>query len=133
MAWRAAIALRGRPGGSVLHEGEPAHHAAPQHVEEVFGLGCGPFFDVTFEHGRGKEKACVIEGAAVGERVVGIGDGEVIAMERGTEVDHTAAIVANFKQQAGVSAAQLRIDVVVGAHGVIADVGGVGGVDEIEP
>ena len=95
-------------------------------------MGCGPFFDVTFEHGGGKKKAGVVEGAAVGERVVGIGDGEVIAMRRGAEVDHAAAVVADFEQQAGMIAAQLRIDVVVGAHGVVADVGGVGGADEVE-
>ena len=67
--------------------------------------------------------ACVVESAAIRKRIVGVGDGEVIAVGGGAEVDHAPAVVADFKKQAGMLAAQLFVDVVVGANGVIADVG----------
>jgi len=67
----------------------------------------------------------------VGQRIVGVGDGEVIAVGRRAEIDHAAAVVADLEEQAGMIAAQFLVDAVIGAHGVVAYVGGVGGHDEI--
>ena len=47
--------------------------------------------------------AGIEERAAVRERIVGIGDGEIVAVRGAAEVDHAAAVVADFQQQTRVS------------------------------
>src|ERR1035437_7965786 len=38
--------LLGGPLSGVEHDGEPTHHAAAKHVEEVLDMRCGPFLYV---------------------------------------------------------------------------------------
>ena len=75
--------------------------------------------------------ASVIKRAPVGSGIVGIGDREVIAMSRAAEVDHAAAVVANFKQQPRMILAQLGMDVVISPHRMVAHVGGVGAIHPV--
>jgi len=64
--------LFGRPGRCVLHDGEPAHHAAAQHVTKIFYAWGWPAFDVGFQHRGGQDVTRIIEGAAIGEWVIRI-------------------------------------------------------------
>src|ERR1700692_2223088 len=94
--------LCGGPGAGVDHDREPSHHPAPQHVAEVLDAGCGPLFDVAFEHGGGKNMAGVVECPAVRQWIVGIGNGKVVAMRCTAKVNHPPAISADFEQQSGM-------------------------------
>src|SRR3954466_11072054 len=92
--------LLDRPSSSVEHDGEPSHHAAAQHVAKIFDVWNRPLLDVTFQHSRWQHMAGVVECTPVGEGIIGIGNGKVIAMSGGAEIDHAATIVADLKQQA---------------------------------
>ncbi len=72
-------------------------------------MGVG-HFHVGFEHGGRQDVAGVIEGAPVGERVVGVGDGKIIAVRSAAEIDHAATVIADFEEQAGELFAQLSLN-----------------------
>ena len=97
--------LLGGPSRGVLHDRAPAHHAAAEHVPERLQRGRGIIGHITFEHGRGKHATRVVKGLAVRERIVRVGDREIVHVRGRAEVHHPSAIVASLQQQIGMLAA----------------------------
>ena len=50
--------------------------------------------------------AGVVKGSAIGERIVGVGDREIVAVRGAAEVDHAAAVVADFQKNVGMLLAE---------------------------
>ena len=70
--------------------------------------------------------AGVVKGAPVRERIVSVGNREIVRVGGASEIDHAPAIIAHLEQKTGMILAQLAVDIVVGADCVVAHIGGVG-------
>src|SRR5258708_12155984 len=128
---RCFMLLRG-PDGCVEHDGCPAHHAAAQHVEEVFQPWCGPLRYIAFKHRRWQDVTCIIESPSVRKGIVSIRDGEVVPVCSGTKIHHAPAVVAYLEQQPRVLTTQLVMDTVIRSDCMVTDVRGVGPQREVK-